>query len=333
MVNCGLALGRLGRRQDGLAVCDRLTGLFGQSSDPELRARVAWAMVNKGCFLQELGRDREAVAVYEEVHRRFAGSTEATAAYLAGRRNMRIALSRLGRTSEAAAIGRQLARLADNSAGRQSDSQGVRIVPMAAAAVTAWLVDSWITIVVHGAIPQRHPSWLAFPLLYVDHQEHSGVMLGVPSSRFLLVPLVGLLGVIAVRYAVSLPLWARIAFGTALGGAVANAVDYSVTGSVTDFLGIGTLGIWSTGDISIFLGLLAIVVGGMARPEALARGLRRGQLLLFVLSFGIVATVISGSVVWMEWAGLFCAAGLLGAFVPFGLSMARRRVPGCLPAR
>lgn len=330
LVSGGLALGQLHRREEGIAICDRLVELFGQSADPVLRARVAWAMVNKGCFLQELGRDREAVALYEEVHRRFAHAPEATAIYAVGRRNMWIALSRLGRTSEAAEIRRQLARLSDSSADPEAGIWGVRTIPIAAAAAAAWSVSSWISIVVYRAIPQMHPSWLVSPVLYVNHHEHSQLFVGAPLSRFTLMAYVGVLAAITVRWVIRLRFWVRIAFGIVFGGALANAFEYGVVGSVTDFIGIRALGIWSVGDICILLGLFAIGATGMVRPEALARGAKRRHLLIEVLSLAIVGTVISGSLVWVALAALVCAIGIVGALAALALPLTRRRIVGHL---
>lgn len=327
MVNCGLAMGKLDRREAAIAVCDRLIGMFGQSSDCELLVRVARAMVNKGCFLQELGRDREALSLYAEVVRRYAHSSEAVPAYIAGRRNMAIALRRLGRTSEAAAISRELAGLPAGVVDRRSDIRRVRLVPIVVAAATALLVDSGTSFAVHAAIPQRQTTWLVFPILYVDHEQHARLLVGTP-SRLLLFALIAITGVITVRYVIRLSLWARLAFGIAFGGAFANAGEYSIAGSVTDFVGIASLGIWSAGDICTLLGLLAIAAGGIARPEALARGAKRWHVLLAVLMVGLTVTLISNSLVWIEMAALACVFSFLGVLATSAFSMTRRRVAG-----
>jgi len=60
----------------------------------------------------------------------------------------------------------------------------------------------------------------------------------------------------------------RIALGVAIGGALVNSIEDTLTGSVTDFLGMSTIGIWSAGDISLWPAILVIGMAWAANPRA-----------------------------------------------------------------
>src|SRR5690242_13670148 len=55
---------------------DRVAQRFGTAPELESRQWVARALSNKGVTLGELGRSEEAIAVYDELERRFGGATE-----------------------------------------------------------------------------------------------------------------------------------------------------------------------------------------------------------------------------------------------------------------
>jgi len=49
---------------------------FGTATEPVLRGQVALALVNEGVRLGQLGRNEEAIAVYDQVVTRFGDATE-----------------------------------------------------------------------------------------------------------------------------------------------------------------------------------------------------------------------------------------------------------------
>ena len=74
LVNKGIELGQLGRRDEAVAVYDDVVARFGAASELALRERVARALVYKGANLGALGRRKEAIATYDEVTVRFDAS-------------------------------------------------------------------------------------------------------------------------------------------------------------------------------------------------------------------------------------------------------------------
>ena len=76
LINKGVVLGALGRRDDELLVYDEVLARFGGSSRPALREAGARALFNKGVVLGSLKRrDRELLA-YDEVLSRFGRAPE-----------------------------------------------------------------------------------------------------------------------------------------------------------------------------------------------------------------------------------------------------------------
>ena len=71
LVNKGVELGALNRRDEALAAYDEVLRRFGDSAAPGLLERVAMALVNKGVELGALRRPEEELAAYDEVVRRF----------------------------------------------------------------------------------------------------------------------------------------------------------------------------------------------------------------------------------------------------------------------
>ena len=76
LVNKGVALGALGRREEEIAVYDAIDARFGGEGEPAIHELVAWALVNKGTALDALGRGEEAIAVYGALDARFGGESE-----------------------------------------------------------------------------------------------------------------------------------------------------------------------------------------------------------------------------------------------------------------
>ena len=71
LVNKGVALSQLGRREDAIATCDEVDRRYSTDNAPALNEQVAEALVNKGGWLSDLGRTAEAIAVFNEIERRF----------------------------------------------------------------------------------------------------------------------------------------------------------------------------------------------------------------------------------------------------------------------
>ena len=76
LINKGLTLRDLNRREEGIPAYDEVVARFGQATEPVLLERVARALVNKGIALGILDRRDEELAVYDEVEARFSQATE-----------------------------------------------------------------------------------------------------------------------------------------------------------------------------------------------------------------------------------------------------------------
>lgn len=76
LFNKGVALGKLGRSEDEVAVYEQVVERFGGAKEIELRERVAKSLVTKGVALVELGRSEDALAVFDHVLERFGGAKE-----------------------------------------------------------------------------------------------------------------------------------------------------------------------------------------------------------------------------------------------------------------
>jgi len=61
---------------EAIAFYQEVERRLADATEPELRAQVATAMVNRGRTLGGLGRSAEEIAAYEDVERRFADATE-----------------------------------------------------------------------------------------------------------------------------------------------------------------------------------------------------------------------------------------------------------------
>ena len=76
LVNKGVVLGQLLRRDEAIAALDSVAQRFGQATDAQLREQVARALFCKGMVLAEMKRRDEAVAVYDSVVQQFGDATE-----------------------------------------------------------------------------------------------------------------------------------------------------------------------------------------------------------------------------------------------------------------
>jgi len=99
-----LATATLGDVHGSLAINDYVIDNFASSPDDDLRAAVAWAMVNKGFDLESLERRDEAIAVYQRVTEFVPFEPPFTPAVAQGLMNWALALDLFGRQSEEMAI-------------------------------------------------------------------------------------------------------------------------------------------------------------------------------------------------------------------------------------
>jgi hypothetical protein len=70
LVNVGIRLAQMGRREEAAGVWGQVVTRFGGATEPALREQVANALVNMGIALAQLGRPEDAVGVYEGLRTR-----------------------------------------------------------------------------------------------------------------------------------------------------------------------------------------------------------------------------------------------------------------------
>lgn len=275
-LNRGLALGELGMYEDEMGAYDQVIERFGHLRDQTLQSTVSWAMVNRGAVMITVGRNLEAVALYESVVSRLRRSPEAAEAHHAAVDNLAIARRRLLRKAE---------RHARVTSGRR-DLCTIWIVGVAAAVLG---IASLVSFTAYRSLPLHSARWLAEPVLYLGHREHAVGL--VP--RILFLPTEIVVGTLLISRARRWSWWVGIATGVGLGGALANATEAALFGSVTDFVGIRAVGLLSVGDICLNAGFLLVATIWAAHPAAVG-GIGR-RYLLVVLGVLMASSVILGT--------------------------------------
>jgi lipoprotein signal peptidase len=199
---------------------------------------------------------------------------------------------------------------------RADDRPRSRLVEIAPIAAATLLFDSLITYIVFHALPVDGGRWLLQPVLYVTHDEHSAGAPGIGTELSTLATVLGVIvvgSVFALFLAAHCSLIVRIASGVAIGGALMNATEDVATGSVTDFVGIHTMGIWSAGDLSLWPALLVISVAWAASPRAV--GGLPSWMVLTVWGGLVVIDLISYSQARLELAAGGFAACILATLI------------------
>lgn len=96
-----------------------------------------------------------------------------------------------------------------------------------------------------GLVPAQNPG-IAFSIQFAP----------LVQSALILIAL-GLVTILAIRTARTV--WARIAFGLIIGGAIGNIIDRLIDGSVTDYFQVGTFPIFNLADSCITIGVVLLL--------------------------------------------------------------------------
>ncbi|WP_449241336.1 signal peptidase II [Desulfoscipio gibsoniae] len=102
------------------------------------------------------------------------------------------------------------------------------------------------------------------PVFYITYILNPGAAFGVLANRttfFIIVTLLVIVGVlVGYRYLPRKRIWARIALGLVVGGALGNLIDRVRLGRVIDFLDFRVWPIFNLADTAIVIGALLLII-------------------------------------------------------------------------
>ena len=189
-----------------------------------------------------------------------------------------------------------------------------------------------------GHLASDQSRWLVPHFIYLTRDQHLNAPLpflqGQPALQLVLWPVLGALGILLLilinRIRASSPglsALPEILAGVFLGGALANALEAQVIGSVTDFLGVSGSGTYSAGDIARDIGAsllpIAVIQVGRAQHRTPRSVVLAGM--VFYLAVVLVATIEQ------DYALAVLVTLVMSCSVTFWLI--RRAVPRCAATR
>jgi signal peptidase II len=131
-----------------------------------------------------------------------------------------------------------------------------------AVACAAFLVDRASKFAVQRYIPLGGSRPLAGGLVYIDHAQNTGAAFSLaPSLGNLFLVFAAVATVAIVYYHRRVPraeVWTRVALGLILGGALGNALDRVLSGSVTDFIDLRFWPVFNLADSAIVVGAVIL---------------------------------------------------------------------------
>jgi signal peptidase II len=143
-------------------------------------------------------------------------------------------------------------------------------------AAAVFVLDRASKVLVQRNLPLNSPHQLFGGLVYLTHTQNTGAAfsLGLSFGSVFLV-LAAIVSVGIVVYNRRIPpseVWLRVGLGMILGGALGNALDRAVAGSVTDFIDLRWWPVFNLADSSIVVGALlsALRLGGGERQGSRA---------------------------------------------------------------
>jgi signal peptidase II len=131
-------------------------------------------------------------------------------------------------------------------------------------AVAAFLLDRITKALVQRDLVLNQPHRLLDGVVYLTRTQNTGAAFSVGvtfGTFFLLLAAVVSAGIIVYNRRIpSHEIWLRIGLGMILGGALGNAVDRAVSGSVTDFIDLRWWPVFNLADSFIVVGALVSAV-------------------------------------------------------------------------
>lgn len=146
------------------------------------------------------------------------------------------------------------------------------LVLLIGVACATFAVDRVSKIAVQTYIPLGESRRLANGLLYISHAQNTGAAfsLGASFGNVFLLFAIAATAVILYynRHVPTREIWTRVALGMVMGGALGNAVDRVVAGSVTDFIDFRIWPVFNLADSAIVVGTAILLWRLSTRHEA-----------------------------------------------------------------
>jgi signal peptidase II len=134
---------------------------------------------------------------------------------------------------------------------------------LAAVACAAFALDRVSKTLVQANIPVGGSRPLPGGFVYIDHAQNTGAAFSMaPSMGNLFLVFAVVATAVIVYYHRRVPraeVWTRVALGMILGGALGNALDRVVAGSVTDFIDLRFWPVFNLADSAIVVGAAILV--------------------------------------------------------------------------
>jgi signal peptidase II len=142
-------------------------------------------------------------------------------------------------------------------------------------ACAAFAVDRATKFAVQRYLPLGGSRPVAGGLFYIDHAQNTGAAFSLAPSLgnlFLVFALVATVAIVVYyRRVPRTEVWTRVALGMILGGALGNALDRVVFGSVTDFIDLRFWPVFNLADCTIVVGAVVLAWRLSVRPAAQGR--------------------------------------------------------------
>jgi signal peptidase II len=139
-----------------------------------------------------------------------------------------------------------------------------------AVACVAFAIDRGSKLAVQHYIPLGTSRPLPGGLVYLDHAQNTGAAFSLAPSLGNLFLLFALAATVAILYyyrrVPRSEVWTRVALGMILGGALGNALDRVLAGSVTDFIDLRFWPVFNLADTAIVVGAVILVWRFTVRP-------------------------------------------------------------------
>ncbi len=142
-------------------------------------------------------------------------------------------------------------------------------------AVLTFSLDRVTKTLVQGSLALDVPHPLIGRVVYLTHTQNTGAAFSFGVSFgtfFMLLAAVVSAGIIVYNRRIPAgDLWLRVGLGMIMGGALGNALDRALSGSVTDFIDLRWWPVFNLADSSIVVGAVISSLRLSARAEAARR--------------------------------------------------------------